>query len=308
MKKHVGRGYRQYRKAKAQRYPGLLHDIANSLDSWHMVKIASALSSFLLIFALWSFFEEKEQREIDRDLANEQRRINAWQLLTTKAPGNSGKREALEYLVTNGEPLRSINLQPVALSESSEFIGVYLNNVYIPKADLVGSSLIKAQLYYANLENANLRNTNFSGSSLNKATLKNALLVDANFSEVDFTGADLRNVDFSRANLENAVFWGADLRGAKFHNANLTGVRLREAKLQGADFRSYDDDDSFALEDLPLEHDATLITCNELNAGIYSWNNPYRDPHLECGLIIPAPTEEVEIDWGPITPREYRGP
>lgn len=58
-----------------------------------------------ILIAIFAFFMELTYR-------HEEREARAWQLLIAKAPGNSGKIEALEYLHKRGASLRGIDLAP----------------------------------------------------------------------------------------------------------------------------------------------------------------------------------------------------
>ena len=49
------------------------------------------------------FYQARRDREAEGIARN-------WAILTTPAPGNSGKKQAIEYLVSRGEPLQNIDL------------------------------------------------------------------------------------------------------------------------------------------------------------------------------------------------------
>ena len=69
-----------------------------------------AVEFLAILIALIGFFNELRYW-------HEERTARAWQLLTTPAPGNSGKGEALEYLNSRGLSLESIDLTPPILAE-----------------------------------------------------------------------------------------------------------------------------------------------------------------------------------------------
>lgn len=91
--------------------------------------LAAVLGLFVSFLAFRSDLEDRM----------EERSVEAWQLLTTKASGNSGKREALEYLNKTRTPLVGIDL---SAPEKKQFgftvlaAGAYLVNVQLPFADL----------------------------------------------------------------------------------------------------------------------------------------------------------------------------
>jgi hypothetical protein len=65
---------------------------------------------------------------LQKEAIEKQEIIGAWQLLTTKASGNSGKKEAIEFLASKGAHLSGIDL-------STETHGgfVYLQELFIIK-------------------------------------------------------------------------------------------------------------------------------------------------------------------------------
>ena len=130
----------------------------------------------------------------------EQKILGAWQLITTKASGNSGKIQALEFLNSKGVPL----------------VGVDLSNAY-----LVGVNLKGAILQLANFTKVDLSDADFIG---------------ANLRGVNFTGANLWGVDFIGADLLDANFKGAFLIGADFTGANLSNANFTGAFVYFADF------------------------------------------------------------------------
>ena len=64
---------------------------AAAIRRWGVSRLVRAVEPVVIIIAIIAFSIELGDRQ-------EERTARAWQLLTTKAPGNSGKIEALEYL------------------------------------------------------------------------------------------------------------------------------------------------------------------------------------------------------------------
>ena len=89
-----------------------LHRLANWLDNWHFTRVTASLSSLALILTLPMLW-------IDLFDRYEQRNNQAWQLVTAKATGNSGKRQALEYL----------NKSIFFFKEKSPLVGINLSDV-----------------------------------------------------------------------------------------------------------------------------------------------------------------------------------
>ena len=115
--------------------------------------------------------------------------VRAWSILTTPAPGNSGKVNALEYLASQGVPLIGIDLSCSAMDgierqgNSKEPCS---RPVYLEKLDL-------SRWEEVLLENANLRYANISGADFMAVNLSFAFF---NFSKI---GND--------ANLSDAWAW-----------------------------------------------------------------------------------------------------
>ncbi len=191
-------------------------------------------------FGFWVYQE-------DRDTRRQEAITRAWSLITTPAPGNSGKGPALEYLNDQGILLRGINL-------SCEHMGggwdakeltcetpTYLRGVELRGAELVGAQLRGADLSDADLQGAILAYADLRGAiswfvNLQGANLWGADLQRANLRETDLRGADLKGAYLQGAYLAYANLQGADLSDGNLQGANLTGARFDGAKLSDADF------------------------------------------------------------------------
>ena len=167
------------------------------------------------IYAIYYQHQESKKAEenfnnqlsLQKEAALKQEIIGAWQLLANKAPGNSGKKEAIEFLASQVLPLHHIDM-----SEKTHGGPVYLNYLFDNfKEDREKISLIKANFSGAHLEVAN-----FSGAHLKWA---------------DFSGAHLKWANFSGAHLMFANFSGVHLLGANFSGAHLTGANFSQFKL-----------------------------------------------------------------------------
>ena len=230
----VGRGSRAYRapqKAKLwntktppqpkppadqppPRQP-LWRRIRQLLISWRGFEVIAAVIAIILAAAAAIYAYE----------ANEHARLtSAWEILVQPAPGNSGKKDALETLHGFGATLIGIDLScqthaslPSADTECPEWKGVWLEGVTIPNADLRQADLSGASLRRADLSGAFLRRADLSGASLENIDLSGAYLWGT-----DLSGASLWGTDLSGASL-----WGADLSGgADLGGADLSGASL----------------------------------------------------------------------------------
>ncbi len=228
-----------------------LHRFADWLNDWHITRIGASLSSlFIVLFVAASFFQLADREE--------ERTARAWTLLTNKAPGNSGKIWALEYLnsrslclpftnvcMKNKEPLTGIDLSPQNGGEGTYLEGVNLSGAHLRDAKLIGADLESANftgadLSGANLFGANLPEADFSRANLYRANLSRTDLSwtdlsGANLSKTDLSWADLFQADLTGANLSGADLSVVDLPGANLSQTNLSGANLSEADLYGAD-------------------------------------------------------------------------
>lgn len=122
-----------------------------------------------------------------------ERTVRAWQLVTTTAPGNSGKREALEYL-NSQDGIVLFGYCIAFCKERTPLVGVYLQTTFLRAADLRGADLRKVELGGANLVDADLRNARLSDANLRAADLRGA-----NLSGADLSGAALHSADLRKA-------------------------------------------------------------------------------------------------------------
>jgi|GEM_PF-4344925 len=204
------------RSISQQQRKGALHRFADWLAEWHVTRIMMAVSAFAILLAVATFV-------IDIVGRTDERIARAWQLVTTKSPGNSGKIEALQYL--NSEnwwwPFKKqVPLFGVDLSTTTHGDQVFLQTVDLSGATLTGADLSGAILIHANLTSATLTDANLSG----------AVLVGANLSGAVLTGANLRDATLDVANLS-----GANLQYAILSDARMIGVNLSGATLPGSD-------------------------------------------------------------------------
>lgn len=170
-----------------------LHRLANWLDAWHITRIMSSLGSFALIITLAMLWEDYTERY-------EQRTNQAWSLLNDKASGNSGKKEAMQYL--NKEVRYFKKRQPLEGIDLSTGVnpGVYLQGVQLSNANLDRAIMPKA-----NLKNANLSEVSLVKANLREADLTGAVLLKAKLYMTDLTGANLERTDLRGVNLRSTI-------------------------------------------------------------------------------------------------------
>ena len=263
-----------------------LHRLITTIEPWGILVAAIAL--VLTVVQFWVDY---------RDRVNE-RAVRAWTLVTTAAPGNSGKKEALEYL--NSEDglcfgwlwgwcaivlkpqtaLVGIDLSYSRLGLSQAPLGlsalglagrgVYLQHANLPEANLSHANLSGANLFDANLSGATFLRADLSHAFLPMTDLSDANLSGANLSGVfsfdaNFTKADLSGADLSAAILPMAILSEANLVHATLARVDLRGADLCEADLSRADLSGADLLGAFLLEANLSEADLTGANLSEAN-------------------------------------------
>lgn len=184
--------------------------------------------------------------EVSRETRREEAIARAWSLLTTPATGNSGKREALEYLASQGVSLRGIDLSCEKMGggwdeeKKTCETPVYLDGLTLKapegqRVDLSGAHLTGASLTKAHLERADLDGAHLEGANLWAAHLEGANLWGAHLEGAFLLGAHLEGALLLGAHLEGAYLWGARLEKASLSQAHLEGTNLWDAQLDGAE-------------------------------------------------------------------------
>lgn len=186
---------------------------------WGWFERGTLLATLISVaLGAWAYLEDRQTRHDEA--------INrAWSTLTTPATGNSGKREALEYLAAQGVSLRGIDL-------SCEKMGggwdpekmTCANPVYLEGLSLKAPKGQRVDLRGAHLEGANL-----AGTTLKGADLRDAFLMGTNFEEAHLEGTNLRG-----AHLERAQLWETHLEGARLRAAHLQAAYMRSTHLEDA--------------------------------------------------------------------------
>ncbi|OUS38518.1 hypothetical protein A9R01_03210 ['Osedax' symbiont bacterium Rs2_46_30_T18] len=197
-------------KASNAQATGYIHGFAEWLSDARCTRLLKALGPYALILAILGLGWEIQLASEERQARGEARKIAAWQLLTVKASGNSGKTEAMEYLHGIGKDLSGINL---SVDDGDD--GVSLHMAELSGVDLSRSNMSKVYALAAD----------FSGASLVLANLSKASLPGANFSGANLNSSDLTGTRFFRTDLSGALLWRANLEDADLMESNLTGAR-----------------------------------------------------------------------------------
>ncbi|MCJ8337556.1 MAG: pentapeptide repeat-containing protein [Pseudomonadales bacterium] len=249
-----------------------IHGCADWLTDAHFTKLLKALGPYALILALFGLGWEIKMASEERKARSEARKVSAWQLLTVKAGGNSGKTEAMEYLHSIGKRLSGIDLsveegEGVSLSEA-QLPGVMLRKSNLSEVDFVNANLTGADLSGANLTEAHLGIASLIGALLNETNLTGAYLNETNLTNAFLLEANLTNAFLWETNLTGADLTGADLTNAFFLEANLTNANLSGANLTGAD-----------------------LVCSQLTKA-ENWEMAFREENLRCGS---TPIREIRL-------------
>lgn len=247
----------------------------------YFFKILGRVELLAAIFAMpvlfWVGWNELESMA-------DQRRVNAWQLISMKSEGNSGKLTALEFLnqdhyclplsdkcLLAKKPLMKVNLKGVYLQRVN-LQAAMLRNANLSQTDLSGADLSDADLIGADLSEANLKGAILRNAKLYRADLRHAILLEAklsdarlsraDLSDADLSGADLSNADLDGVKLNRVDLRGADLSGANLSRADLSGTLLSGADLSDADLIGADSQYVFPLHRL-LENVSTACVSRE---------------------------------------------
>ena len=179
---------------------------------WRIYEIILGIIAILALgFAIYGNYQADIGLEQAREEAEESRIVNAWQILSNRSPGNSGKIAALETLNNAEENLTGIDLSCETMdgmdkkNENCD-TPTFLANVSLPNADLIRANLSHATLWRANLSHATLSNANLSWANLLWANLSDADLIGTNLSRATLWEANLSDANLMGANLSNVNF------------------------------------------------------------------------------------------------------
>ncbi len=197
------------------------HMAVSVMEPWGIL-----LAVIGLAVSIYSFQIDYQDRTVER-------KLRAWEIVTTPGPVNGGKYESAEFLIRLGNDLSSAELSGIVLRTRN------LSGINLANANLSNGIFHSVHLDSANLRSANLSNTNLNGVSLSEANLYEANLRQANLCETDLSSADLRfaslnEAELCAANLSHVDLRGADLRGADLRDADLTRANLLEVSFTNA--------------------------------------------------------------------------
>ena len=248
---------------------GNIHNVVKAIEPWGILLAVIAL--LLTVVQFWADF---------RDRVSE-REVRAWQLLTTPAPGNSGKKAALEYLndedglfcfewlvgtlswFKQNDPPTSKCL--VTLKHRTPLIGINLprKRVSWPAPISAATTQDPTQLPTDTRREPSLSYDDIQFQEPG-VFLRGLVLREATLTQSDLRGAELDGADLTDTELNETILLNARLPDAILQRANLTDAILIRAVLERADLSEA------VLVDAVLERtnliDAKLINANLRNA------------------------------------------
>ena len=243
---------------------GLL-DRAEALTRSRTLRLLRRLEPAFVVFTVLGIVIASVALLLDLSARQEERISRAWQTVSSTAPGNTGKANALKYLADEGQDLRWMHLAPGSSADGRIVDCEY--RVFVPGLDLRGKVVDNANLSCSDLDSgdADTRTARFDSASLNntywiRTKAERASFRQASLISADFRGARLGNADFNGADLTQAKFAYADLKGASFAPKSVEGASVHKADLRGIQG----------------------LTCDTLKQ-MEDWSSACWDPKLECG-------------------------
>jgi hypothetical protein len=157
----------------------------------------------------------------------------AWQILTTRASGNSGKVEALQYLISQRISLNGIDLS-CKMMGGINGAGKCIRYTWLSGLETAGIETVDASninFSGVDLSNANLRRFeifkgNFSGAKFIYTKFKSTMFTDSNLANANLIETTFVLSGFSRSNLEGATLLGADVTNTPFYETNISFAKF----------------------------------------------------------------------------------
>lgn len=274
----------------------------SSLHVLEHVAIWVAVVAFIFQ-AGWSLF-------IERPLQDEERIVRAWSLLTTTAPGNSGKGRAMSYLSSQNTSLAGLDLScvPTDNGECTPQQVYDLDLQYEFGSNLLFVDFEQTEFIDPILGPTQITDANLNGALFERGRIASLSIVDSEVERFQLFFPDVGqfNMDGVRgairmqfSSLNEIAIWASSVDGSDIglppvENAVFELSSMKGSYLSIADFRNV----SFHLNDLS----GTRFACNEdyncheavLAATRSSWTLPNQPI-----LVSPYSIEETII-WEPL--------
>ena len=176
-----------------------LLEIADWLDRLHIIRITAAIGFpiALIAFGVDLYFRSQERAIAAAErVAREEGRIGlAWQLLTTKARGNSGKGWAISHLVSEGRSLDYIDVSGTCGSDN--FGHPVFQDLFAPCGRFNGSGFRCARMIGAVLHEAMIGNADLENVDLSFADIGNARILFTDLRQARLTGTNAERTNFT---------------------------------------------------------------------------------------------------------------
>lgn len=233
-----------------------LSDINNVLRKWEPIGLFVAVIALIVSGVQFNF--ELEDREDERIARKNGRIVDAWQLLTTQASGNSGKVESIEFLLEQNISLDGLDMscethggkiakQEIVNSTQQDRAKthlctkpVYLRNlkfVGTPPDDKIRKDIEAASFRGGDLVGLKLENWTFRFSDFSYAVIEDAEFEKVAFIEGRFPNyiakAKLKNISITGGNIAWPIVW----RDLEFVSAWMQYFGMRESLLSNVVFR-----------------------------------------------------------------------
>lgn len=210
----------------------LLFDYQNYKDNMELIiSIIMLLATVGSIFLAWRNLKKiQEQIELQKQESEQNAIARAWEIVGRKASGNSGKKEALEFLNKKGIPLVGIDLSAKTHGGYVWLIGVDLRGANLERANLSGADLIGADLSDMNLIGVDLSGAGLIGVDLSETQLMLANLRDASLITVCLIGVELFDADFRGTELNCITLDAVDFSFAKIDTTTNFGPAFLKDK------------------------------------------------------------------------------
>ena len=232
----------------------LWNRIWTAVTSWRGFEASVAVIAIILaaVAAFYSYNANKLSRNannLSREANEHARIVSAWEILMQPAPGNSGKKDAIETLIEGDQTLSRIDMScarhagggVISTQEDDTFFCPRRKEVWLQKMNAAGADLSFADLSDVDLSEADLSDANLRGAYLSDANLRGAYLREANLlaadlRDVNLRRAYLRDAKLQGANLSNADLWLADLSDAELFDTDLSKAQLVSVNVSATNF------------------------------------------------------------------------
>ncbi|MEP5154546.1 hypothetical protein [Planktotalea sp.] len=128
------------------------------LEEWWFTRFMFVVGLALAIGASWIYYDEWQDRK-------EERISRAWQALSSQVAGNTGKADAIEFLVENGVQIVGLTLTGDSLQ----------NGPFLSGLELTDQVIRRSHFRYAEFGNLLLENVSFRSTTIEDSLLEGSM-------------------------------------------------------------------------------------------------------------------------------------